>query len=236
MKIIDPLELSNMTILGIDSSDNFVSIGIVSNFNQRLIISSKYLPVDIKNKVLIHNFLSEILAETGLEMNSLNGIAITIGPGSFTGLRVGMAVAKGICWALNLPLAGISSLIAIAHSHRSANGRLLAVKDARRGEFYFAAYDCHNDHIDTIMEDSVGPPSKIVDLIDRGFAPVGPGLNALSKLGFFPNLNNSVTFDPNLVGGSVALLGLDRFQNNDIVDIGTSSPNYIRIPKPGKAV
>ena len=223
-------------ILGIDSSDNFVSLGIVPDLGRRHVIISKSLPVDIKNKVLIHNFLSETLIEAGLEMNSLTGIAVTIGPGSFTGVRVGMAVAKGICWALSLPLAGVSSLMAIAHSHRSDCRKLLAIKDARRGEFYYAAYEYRKNQFDAVIEDSVGPPLEIMDMIAQGFIPIGPGLDALSKLSIFPKLSSSESFNPNLVGASVATLGLDKIQNNDIIDINTASPNYIRIPKPGKAV
>lgn len=78
------------------------------------------------------------LARVGLA--ELDGVAVDLGPGLFTGLRVGVATAQALCSALGLPAVGVSSLDALAHPHRHRPGAVAAVVDARRGEVFWALY------------------------------------------------------------------------------------------------
>lgn len=83
--------------------------------------------------------IAEVLAEAGLAYADLGRIAVSVGPGSFTGLRVGVAAARGLALALDVPAVGVSTLDALAEPHR-AIGPVLAAIDARRGEVYAALY------------------------------------------------------------------------------------------------
>jgi tRNA threonylcarbamoyladenosine biosynthesis protein TsaB len=87
--------------------------------------------------------LDELLAEAGVKRQELQSIAVGVGPGSFTGLRVGIAFAEGIATGLGLPLVGIPSLAGLAWSHPFPAGVELvaAVLDARRDELFFAVFD-----------------------------------------------------------------------------------------------
>ena len=81
--------------------------------------------------------VAEIMAEAGVAFDQLDRIAVTVGPGSFTGLRVGLAFAKGLSAALAIPAVGVGSLEALAQPHK---GRVFAVLDAKRGQVYLQAF------------------------------------------------------------------------------------------------
>lgn len=87
---------------------------------------------------------SALLADAGLEWSAITRIAVGVGPGTFTGLRIGVATARGLAQSLAVELAGVSSLTALSHAaraKRSDETGVLAVIDARRGEVFVAAYD-----------------------------------------------------------------------------------------------
>lgn len=80
--------------------------------------------------------VDEVLAEAGASYADLSRIAVAVGPGSFTGIRVGVSAARGLALALGIPAVGVGTLPALAEPHLGIGGWLLAIQDARRGEFY----------------------------------------------------------------------------------------------------
>jgi tRNA threonylcarbamoyl adenosine modification protein YeaZ len=86
--------------------------------------------------------VDEVLARSGVALSAIERIAVGVGPGSFTGVRLGLATAKGLALATNIPLVGVTSLAAIAASAWAHEGPLLATLDARRDEVYAAFYAC----------------------------------------------------------------------------------------------
>ncbi len=211
-----------MLILGIDSSDDFVSVGIAGPEGTLVSVSSQ---PEQRNKNVLHALLVESLTKIKMSLDNLNGIAVALGPGSFTGLRVGLAAAKGLGWSLNLPLAGVSSLTVIAHAS-PIDGRILAIKDARRSEFYYGGFEKKGYDIVRLIPDSVGTSEDITRLISENFKPVGPGLRALSRAGD--------TIDPNIIGGTIARLGRQMILAGEKLDISSASPSYIRMPGLGQ--
>ena len=152
--------------LGIDSSDEFLSVGLAGP--DAVIISRSSEPGS-QNKNMLHQYLRYVLDEANVNMGEIGAVSIAIGPGSFTGLRVGLAVAKGICWSLGLPLAGVSSLLAIAYSAKEDLDRILVVKDARRNEFYFAAFERVGNMLMQVIPDAVGSADEALAILAHGF-------------------------------------------------------------------
>jgi tRNA threonylcarbamoyladenosine biosynthesis protein TsaB len=214
--------------LGIDSSDEFLSVGLA---NLDGIIVSHSSEPGSQNKNVLHQYLRNVLDEANVNIGEIGAIGVAIGPGSFTGLRVGLAVAKGICWSLGLPLAGISSLLAIANAARLGSDRILVVKDARRNEFYYAAYERTNESIKQIVPDSVGPAEELFTLSSRGYRAIGPGVKELGKYSH-GNLELDEGYDRDMVGGAVALLAKEKIIKGDTLDISKAAPVYIRTPRP----
>jgi tRNA threonylcarbamoyladenosine biosynthesis protein TsaB len=218
-----------LVTLGIDSSDEYLSVGLSSG--EKIILSRSNEP-RAQNKNALHAFMLSVMEEAGYRIDGLNGVAIAIGPGSFTGLRVGLAVAKGICWATGLPLAGVSSLMAIAQAATIETNRILAVKDARRDEFYYAGFIREDDGFAQTIPDSVGGAEEVIAHAAGGYALVGPGLVALSRYPGSPQAISGLGYDRDLIGGVVARLGAGQLTAGKTLDLATAIPNYIRVPKP----
>jgi tRNA threonylcarbamoyladenosine biosynthesis protein TsaB len=172
-----------------------------------------------------------VLDDRGIQLSALGGISVAIGPGSFTGLRVGLAVAKGICWSLKLPLAGVSTLLAAAMCCSVPSHRIMVVKDARRDEFYYAAY-IRNDGLQQTIPDSVGAAGDVLHLVSDMYLPIGPGLAELQRRfgDKFSFLDEG--YDKNNLGGMVAVVGREALIEGKTLDLRSATPNYIRVPKP----
>ena len=84
--------------------------------------------------------IEEAMAQSGLDKQDLDSIAISAGPGSFTSLRIGMSVAKGIAYGLGIPLIPVATMPAMAASFLAGAGSVMAVIQARKGEYYYAVY------------------------------------------------------------------------------------------------
>jgi tRNA threonylcarbamoyladenosine biosynthesis protein TsaB len=217
-----------LVMLGIDSSDDFISVGLADS--GKILISRSSEP-ETRNKNMIHSFITDVLKEGGKNIDDLGSVAVAIGPGSFTGLRVGLATAKGICWPLGLRLVGVSSLLAVAKCARISVGKILAVKDAKRSEFYYAGYLGNNGSLKQLISDTAGSAQDIIELIRDGYVVAGPGIEELRKH-LSSQIDSIAEYDRHGLGGAVALLGLDMIIKGETLDLATSAPNYIRTPKP----
>jgi tRNA threonylcarbamoyladenosine biosynthesis protein TsaB len=132
-------------ILSIDTSTNVCSVAL--HHNHSLIASSEVL-VERSHSKIITSLIEKILKACDLDYAHLNAIAVSKGPGSYTGLRIGVSSAKGLCYGLNIPLIGINTLEAMAFEVNRYNlsGTLVCpMIDARRMEVYCALFDSNNN-------------------------------------------------------------------------------------------
>lgn len=168
----------------------------------------------------------------GICWQDLSGIAVSLGPGSFTGLRIGMATAKGLAMAANLPLVGCSTLRCLAASLLVGNGqRVCSVLDARKKEVYAACY--HRNGSELVEEGGkrVLAPSVLARELTDNFLLVGDGA-ALYRALFVDVLGERVRFAPTWCHQpSAQILGFlaaSKFLAGDFLDIGSVSPCYVR--------
>lgn len=89
----------------------------------------------------LHVFIEQILADLHLTFQDLNAVAVSQGPGSYTGLRIGISAAKGLCFALNIPLIAVDTLAVLASQAKAQNGLIITMIDARRMEVYSAIFN-----------------------------------------------------------------------------------------------
>ena len=95
----------------------------------------------------LHVFIEELLAENQLQFSDLSAIAVSQGPGSYTGLRIGVSSAKGFCYALNIPMIAIDTLQLLAKQIHIEEGIIIPMIDARRMEVFTAFYDKNHNKI-----------------------------------------------------------------------------------------
>ncbi|MBI2619495.1 MAG: tRNA (adenosine(37)-N6)-threonylcarbamoyltransferase complex dimerization subunit type 1 TsaB [Ignavibacteriales bacterium] len=129
-----------MIVLGIETSTDVCSVGIFGDKGLRA--ERSIVDRHIHSEKLL-TLTQEVLIDAGMTTSRIDAIAVSIGPGSFTGLRIGLSGAKGLCFSLDRPLAAIPTLHAIAHSVKAKNPRvvnILVALDAKKGDFYAARF------------------------------------------------------------------------------------------------
>jgi len=125
----------------------------------------------------LYRYVDEVLAETGLDLSALDCIAVGRGPGSFTGLRVGMAAAQALAFGASLPVCAISSLAVLGFgaARRAGADCVVAALDARMGEVYAGAYRLQAEHLETLERDCVTSPAGLTISGGGRFLAAGPG-------------------------------------------------------------
>jgi len=167
-----------MRILCVDTSTGNFSLALVENskvIKQKNIKSKKNLSSAITPNI------KKILEDTNTPLSQLKGFAVGLGPGSFTGLRVGLATVKALAWALNKPIAGVSSLDVIAMNVKKDTEQICVISDARRDLFYCCLYEKKGD---TLKKKSKYLLIGFNDLLETVKGPVvciGDGVPLLKK-------------------------------------------------------
>ena len=139
-----------MKILALETSAKSVSAAVVEN---GAVLASAYQNMGLTHSVTLMPLVDSMLKNAGLTAKDMALIAVAAGPGSFTGLRIGVSAAKGLAWALELPCCGVSTLEAMAENARAFGGTVICAMDARRQQIYNAVFDCHDGALERRCED-----------------------------------------------------------------------------------
>ena len=155
-------------VLAIETSTSACSVAL--NLGDRLI--SRYSEEPRSHTRLVMSMVDEVLKEAGLKARALDGLAVTLGPGSFTGLRIGFAAIQGLAFGLDLPVVAISTLLVMAETAVRKQGLgygrvIVAVLDARMGEFNCGCYQREeNGHLSAIKDDQLLNAEGALQLIN----------------------------------------------------------------------
>jgi tRNA threonylcarbamoyladenosine biosynthesis protein TsaB len=174
--------------------------------------------------------VERVLADAGLGVADVEALAVSIGPGSFTGLRVGLALAKGIAFAGGLPIAAVPTLEALAWTAEAAPGETVcAALDARKREVYAALFTMTADGPRRDTPDEALPPQALAARLPPGCVLVGDAGDVYgSVLGTGTVLRPFATHHPR--GGVIARLGWQRLRAGAAEAIGPLEPVYVRPP------
>jgi tRNA threonylcarbamoyladenosine biosynthesis protein TsaB len=219
-----------MKILGLDTTTSCGSIGIIDDdtvaaeyaLRREETLSTRLLPA-------IHT----LLGEARLDLREIDGIAVSLGPGSFTGLRVGLSVVKGLALAAGRPVAGIPTLDALASNLPFTPYRICPLIDARKGQIYTALYKSSRQGLlEQLTPYQVLSPSALIE----AFSPeetvfLGDGVEICREL-ITQRWGEKALFAPLhlrfLRGTTVAELGLKRLIRGERDDISSLVPIYVR--------
>jgi tRNA threonylcarbamoyladenosine biosynthesis protein TsaB len=175
-----------------------------------------------------------LFKSTGSMIGDLRAILVAMGPGSFTGLRVGLSVAKGIAHGLKIPIIGVSSLESMAGQLPYTTYILCAIISSRTGEIFAALFRSDHEHrVIRIIEDTSLRLKDLGSIIDGPTLFIGNDFNDQGD--FIKDLigENAFLAPPylwNIRASAVAALGLKRFVNNDFDNIRDLVPAYMRPP------
>jgi tRNA threonylcarbamoyladenosine biosynthesis protein TsaB len=170
------------------------------------------------------------LSTAGLDLKDIDGYAAALGPGSFTGLRVGIATVKGLALATDKPVCGFSSLAMLAMNLSGASYPVCPMFDARKKEVYSALYDCRDLPL-PILEDCAVPPLELLDRLEGVTIFVGEGATAYRDL-IVERMGEKAVFAPftlNVPRASCgALLAARVFAEGKGLTPSALLPRYIR--------
>jgi tRNA threonylcarbamoyladenosine biosynthesis protein TsaB len=172
-----------------------------------------------------------VLEIAGFGVADLDGLAVTIGPGSFTGLRIGISTIKGLAHALDKPVVGVSTLKALAWQCGQTSYLICPLLDARKGEVYAAAYHFNAGQLVQKSSARAIPPEAVVEDIKSPCVFIGTGARlyrqsiaaAAGSLAHFAPAGQNV-----IRASSVAFLSMPRFEVDDTDGIAGLVPHYIR--------
>ncbi|HRZ86230.1 MAG TPA: tRNA (adenosine(37)-N6)-threonylcarbamoyltransferase complex dimerization subunit type 1 TsaB [bacterium] len=221
-----------MNILGVETSLSTGTVALVADGAPKaeMVVSS-----DMSHSTRLPQRVDELLNEAGLTMGEIGLIAVGVGPGSFTGIRVGVAFAKGVRTALGTPVVGVSTFdiavgrLARSHAHTLATAETVAVVlDARRGEFYCRIYRKYAGGHRPEGADAIVPAKAVADMAFTGTLIAGPDIEALlQKEGIDPASGGIRFMDVRPDASAAALIaeGLSDAARERCADL---TPLYIR--------
>ncbi len=217
-----------MKILAVDTAAKSCSVAIVDK--KSLVAETTIVGRQTHSKHLM-KMISAVMGLSGLGISDLDGLAVTSGPGSFTGLRIGISSVKGLATASGIPVVGVSSLDVLAMQTAFSSYLIRPILDARKGEVYFSSYRFENDILKKEDNEQVLPPDKAICDINESCIFVGDGIFVyhdaiVEKIGKFAHFASH--YQSTIRASTVAYLGMDRFERNDTDDVGLLMPHYIR--------
>lgn len=219
-----------MKILGIESAALVASVAIV---DEDVIIAEYTTNFKKTHSETLLPMLHEIINMTGLSLHNIDAIAISGGPGSFTGLRIGAASAKGLGLALNLPLIHVPTLDAMALNIYSTNLLIVPIMDARRAQVYTGIYK-NGINFEIIKSSmAVGIDELLAELekMNENVVFLGDGVLVFKDY-INENLKLPHSFAPANLNrqraSNIAMLGLKMFKRGEIISADDMRPEYLR--------
>ena len=220
-----------MKILAIDASGIVASVAIASE-------DEMIAEYTIKNKKThsqtLLPMIDKVLKFTETDIKDIDYIAVTEGPGSFTGLRIGAATAKGLAQACNIPIVSVSTLEALAYNVFETDKLICSIMDARRDNVFGAIYVRENDGLEVIKEQAALPIEEMINELNRigkNVIFVGDGIS-VQKDYIRNNLKIDYTLAPVYAreqkASSVIGVALNNIKNNKIIASRDFKPIYLR--------
>ena len=221
-----------MKILALDSSGIVASAAVVED--QTLLAEYTVNYKKTHSQTLLP-MLDEIVKMTELDLASLDAIAVAAGPGSFTGLRIGSATAKGLGLALDKPLIAVPTLEALAYNLYDTTGLVCPIMDARRSQVYTGVYRYQNHRLVAVREQMAVSIRELLEQLNQLGEPVtflGDGVPVFRDV-IAELLQVSFSFAPAHVNrqraAAVAALGLLYYQEGRIQTAAEHTPEYLRL-------
>ena len=211
-------------ILNIETSTKNCSVSVAKD--GKTIVLKELNDGGYSHAEKLHEFIKEVIAEAGIQFSDLKAIAVSKGPGSYTGLRIGVSAAKGLCFALNIPLIAINTLESLAQSISLIEGFKIPLLDARRMEVYSAVFD-KNNIIKKEVSAEIITNESVKSYLESGKVYFfGDGAEKCKEVILHENANY---FDDKFPSAKdMEQLSSEKYKNNDFVDVAYFEPFYLK--------
>ncbi len=210
-------------ILNIETATKNCSVSIAKNGTT--ILCKEISELGYSHAEKLHVFIEEIINDVEITYKDLAAVAVSKGPGSYTGLRIGVSTAKGLCYALDVPLIAIDTLAILANKVKITDGLIIPMIDARRMEVYTAVFNSKNEIITDV---------KAEILTDNSFSNLEETIyfvgDSNEKAKTVLTKNNFIFLDGIIYPSSneMSSISMIKFQNNDFEDVAYFEPYYLK--------
>lgn len=217
-----------MYYLGMDTSSSQCDVALIAVKEQGIEkVGQATLNIQYAHSEKIIGLIDDLLRTAKVNRTELKGVAVAIGPGSFTGLRVGLSTAKGLCYALDIPLAGVPTLDAVAQKLSYITKPLWVALTARKNEFYCAVYSSGEPISDTEIYSTTDLTDRMTDVI----ACVSDKPEIIREQLSHEKLNKTEFIDKQYAVADayfIAMMGYRKIQNRELEPIETLVPMYVQ--------
>jgi tRNA threonylcarbamoyladenosine biosynthesis protein TsaB len=217
-----------MRILGIDSSTPGCSVALLNN--DTIVAEQIADPRPTYSKYLLQ-IVDQVLKKGKSRLGDVDGFAVTLGPGSFTGLRIGVSLLKGFVLATEKPFVGVNSLEALASTLGSPEHPICTALDARKSEVYAAVFESHEDGLRPLIKESALSPETLCEKIEVPTLFIGSGMERYREIfkkslgARFMEPENQPKFS---TAAGAAMLASRQFDHQKNFNLDQLHINYIR--------
>jgi tRNA threonylcarbamoyladenosine biosynthesis protein TsaB len=210
-------------ILNIETATKNCSVSIAKN--GETMVCKEIAEEGYSHAEKLHVFIEEVIAEAGITVQDLVAIAVSQGPGSYTGLRIGVSAAKGLCYALNIPLIAIDTLQTLASQANVSEGKIIPMIDARRMEVYSEIFTADLKierpiEAQIITEDSFKDYTETLYFVGDCAEKCKP---VLTKENFV--FLEEIKYPS---AAAMSKISYDKYQKSDTVDVAYFEPYYLK--------
>jgi tRNA threonylcarbamoyladenosine biosynthesis protein TsaB len=219
-------------ILNIESSTTNCSISLANN--GELISIRELNEKNYSHSTKLHSFIEEVLKNSNITVNKLSAIAVSSGPGSYTGLRIGVSAAKGLCYALQIPLISVPTLQVLARQlNIQREDLIIPVMDARRDEVYSAVYNSEYELVRDIFPEIIDSESFSGLAKNNKLYFIGNGQEKCERL--IRKKSNLIfsNYDTFPSSKEMILISFKKFKKSKFEDIAYFEPDYLKKFKAG---
>jgi tRNA threonylcarbamoyladenosine biosynthesis protein TsaB len=210
-------------ILNIETATKNCSVALAKN--GETILSKEMAEQGFSHAEKLHLFIEEIIKEAGITFSDLSAVAVSQGPGSYTGLRIGVSAAKGLCYALEIPLISVDTLTVLANQLQIEKGIIIPMIDARRMEVYSAIFNVKKEMIREVQAEIL-TDSSFSDIDDAVYF-VGDSNEKAKKILSKSNFNFVDTiFYPS--AQEMSAISYRKFLDNSFEDVAYFEPYYLK--------
>lgn len=211
-------------ILCLETSGVNCSVSLV--YNGIPILGRQTNTVNFSHAENLHVFIEEILTESKLQMVDIKAVAVSSGPGSYTGLRIGVSSAKGLCFAWNVPLIAVPTLNILAQNISVEDGFIIPMLDARRMEVYTCVFDKNFQQIQPTEPKILSEESYLEFLEKSKVIFLGDGSDKFAQICKHPNAIFVENQFPS--AEKMAKLASEKFENQQFENVAYFEPFYLK--------
>lgn len=211
-------------ILHLETASTNCSVSLAEN--GVLLGSREHNSPSFSHSEQLHLFIKEVMEQAGVSMNDLSAVAVSKGPGSYTGLRIGVSSAKGLCYALGIPLISTPTLKGMAMQKKVEEGVLIPMLDARRMEVYTAVFSPEYDELEPVRA-LVLQPDSFLEYAKKGpVYLIGSGALKCRELLKHPHF----AFDEAIVPSSKTMCAeaFRKYESKQFEDVAYFEPYYLK--------